>query len=80
MQPFRTEILHHTGVLKDLPPLSKQQGDMIENVKTHVLHHATTFRGHVHRHLNPDSVQKFFEKERIGAFGLASGAIFGTLI
>lgn len=76
----RTEVLHHTGVLNDFPPLSKEQGEMIEDMKAHVLRRANTFRTQVRRRLGPKTIQQFFENERVGALGLASGALVGTLL
>jgi len=67
-------------VLDDIPKLSEEQTDMIESLKKNVCKRADTFRVQVRRRLGPNAIQYLFEKERIGALGLASGALIGTLL
>ena len=66
--------------MEEIPKLSHEQEDFINQVKGKVLQQAENFRVQVRRRLNPAFIQKAFEKERMGALGLASGALFGTLL
>jgi hypothetical protein len=74
------EVLHYTGVVEELPGLSKDQSDMLNNLKVTTIRHAEKFRVQVRRRLNPNNVQAFVDKERMAAIGLASGAFVGVLL
>lgn len=79
--PFnRAEVLHHTGVMDDIPPLSEAKADMILNVKRNLIKTTEDFRVQVRRRFNRESVRHLFEKEKVGALGLATGALLGTLM
>lgn len=75
----RAEVLHHTGVLDNVPALSEEQSDMLVTAKNTVMRRTKDFRTQVHRRLSRDSIGYLFEKEKIGALGFASGAFIGTM-
>ena len=77
---FRTEVLHYTGVMEDIPGLSDEQEDMLKVMKNNVVKKANGFRASVRRRLSPEAVQYVFDKELVGALGLASGAFVGSLL
>ena len=53
---------------------------MLKVMKNNVVKKVEGFRVSVRRRLSPEAVQYIFDKERVGALGLASGALVGTLI
>jgi hypothetical protein len=76
---YRAEVLKLTGIMDDIPALSDEQQDMITKVKGRVLATTNDFRISVRRRFSKEGVEDFFEKERMAALGLASGAFAGTL-
>lgn len=74
------EVLHHTGAVDEIKKMSREQQDFLHQVKGKALEQAENFRVQVRRRLNPTFVQDMFEKDRMGALGLASGALAGTLL
>lgn len=74
------EVLHHTGVLDQLPSLSEEQSDMFMKMKGTAMRQADNFRVQVRRRLNPNKIRAFAKKERMVAYGLASGAFVGVLL
>ena len=53
---------------------------MFKAIKTSFVNRADGFRVQVRRRLGPDAIQRVFAEEQIGALGLASGALVGTLL
>jgi hypothetical protein len=74
------EALKMTGVLEDLPSLSEEQNDLVTKVKGSVLRQTEGFRLQVRRNLSQASIQSVFDKERMMAVGVASGAIAGAIL
>jgi hypothetical protein len=66
--------------MEEMPRLSGEQTELVNGVKGKVLRAADDFRAKVRSRLNPGNLQEWFDKERMGALGLASGAMVGTLI
>lgn len=66
--------------MDEIPRLSQEQSDFVNKVKGEALKQAENFRVQVRRTLNPENVQRFFDNERMGALGVASGALAGTLL
>jgi hypothetical protein len=73
------EVLHYTGILDDLPPFSNEQTALFSNLKNKALRHTENLRVQIRRQLNPNSVQTFVDRERMGALGMAGGAVVGFL-
>ena len=74
------EVLHYTGALDNIPALSEEQADIISAVKRRALQSTSVFRKQVTSRLNPASMQELFDKERMAALGVASGAIVGVML
>jgi len=74
------EVLHHTGVMDEIPRLSEEQSDFVNSMKGKVLQQAENFRVQVRRRLKPSAFQKWVENDRMGALGLAGGALVGTIM
>jgi hypothetical protein len=72
-------VLHFTGILDEMPGFSVEQANMLKGLKTSAVKRANGFRASVHRHMSPEAMQYIFDKERMGAFGLASGAFVGSM-
>lgn len=66
--------------MDDLPSMSEEHNDLVKRVKGSVLRQTEGFRVQVRRNLKQESLQNFFNKERMTALGLAGGAITGALL
>jgi len=64
--------------MDDIKSLANEQRDFLQTVKVQVLQQAERFRVQVRRRLNPSSVQKWAENDKMGALGLAGGALLAT--
>lgn len=53
---------------------------MLKSMKGTLMRKTEAFRKDVRRRLSSKSIQYVFDNERTGAFGLASGALVGTMI
>jgi len=73
-------VLHHTGVINDIPSLSSEQKNFLINLKGQALKQANNFRVQVRRRLNPQAVHGWIDKDKMGALGLACGSFFGTVL
>jgi hypothetical protein len=76
----RTEVLHYTGLLEELPSFSEEQTDMMQDLKGGIMKRAEGFRVQVRRRLNPQTLQKFAADEKSVTLGTAGGAILGFLL
>ena len=74
------EVMHHTGVMDDIPSLTNEQRNFLVNLKGQALKNVDAFRIEVRRRLNPQTVQSWIDKDKLGALGLASGAFVGTVL
>lgn len=66
--------------MDDLPSLSEEQADFLKAVKGRVLRTTESFRVQVRRQLNPKAFQQWVDNDKLGALGLAGGALFGTVM
>jgi len=73
-------VLHQTGVTDQIPKLSQEQSDFVQNIKVRALQQAENFRVQVRRRLDPAAFQRWVEKDKMGALGLAGGALFGSIL
>lgn len=76
----RTEVLHYTGLLEELPRFSEEQTDMMQDLKGGIMKRAEGFRVQVRRRLNPVTVKKFVADEKSVTLGAAGGAILGFML
>jgi hypothetical protein len=74
------EVLHYTGVLDELPSLSGEQRNFLEQAQSELRKRTDAFRIEVRRRLNPQSVQSWIDQDRLGALGLAAGSFVGTIL
>jgi hypothetical protein len=74
------EALKMTGFMDDLPSLSDEQNDMITTMKGRVLQSTENFRVKIRSALTQDTIQEFFEKERMCALGVAGGVVVGAIL
>jgi hypothetical protein len=74
------EVLHYTGVLDELPALSGEQRNFLEQAQSELRKRTDAFRVEVRRRLNPQAVQTWIDQDKLGALGLAAGAFVGTIL
>jgi hypothetical protein len=67
-------------VLDELPSLSGEQRNFMEQAQSELRKRTDAFRIEVRRRLNPQSVQAWIDQDRLGALGLAAGSFVGTIL
>lgn len=75
-----TEVLNAAGVLDDIPSFSEDQIELAESLKRRALSAADSFRTNVRRRLNPNTIRKWMETDRMGTLGALSGAFVGFML